>query len=441
MHKNIKKIILFFVIPPSPFTHPVALAKNVCPGVAFDPSTPLRINCALAKTDKSYDTHFKLGFEHYLQKNYEQALGHFYKLIELDPNNSLHYFNMGIILQKLGKFEASNSYLHAYLELKPDDKEAHKHLRANYLILGDLQKGYYHADIFNKEKDAEYKYLWHGSCLSGKTIYIVDNIGIGDVFCFIQYAKHMKDQGGKVILGVRDYLMPIMSSCPFVDKVVPRFQDTKNCNCYTHVTKLPRMAYKAGFDIPGQVPYLFADEALIKKWANILAKDKYFKIGICWDASLAKDPKTGGPVRTARSIPLRYFYELSKLPNVSLYSLQRVNGTEQLESMPQDFNIHAFDEDFDKTHGSFMDTAAVMKHLDLVITVDTSVAHLAGALGAPVWLLLNHAGNWRWFLDREDSPWYPTMRIFRQKKRGDWDFVMQQVVAHLRDILPDNLGK
>ncbi|MFC1842915.1 glycosyltransferase family 9 protein [Candidatus Dependentiae bacterium] len=322
---------------------------------------------------------------------------------------------------------------------KINDENAIKYLRRAYLMSGDLKRGYELEDFLYEKEEEKCKRLWRGENLCGKTIYIFDNIGMGDVFCFMQYAKYMKAQGAKVILGTRGFLRPIMSSCPYIDEIIPRFGDVPECDVYVYMHKLPRMAYKAGFGIPchepgNYKPYLFADKKLIQKWKGVLSQDKNFKVGICYDASVQKTI-SGKIVKNDRSIPLHCFYELSNLQGVSLYSLQRVNGTQQLDSMPQDFKLYVFDENFDKEHGSFSDTAAVMKNLDLVITVDTSIAHLAGALGVPVWMLLNYDSNWRWFQDRTDTQWYPTMRIFRQPERGDWDFVMSQVLQAISKII------
>ena len=155
---------------------------------------------------------------------------------------------------------------------------------------------------------------------------------------------------------------------------------------------------------------------LTKEWQQKLATDKNFKIGLCWHADPHKNSndmivKLHG---AEKSVPLKILAELSTLPNVSLYSLQKVDGLDQLIDLPPHVQVKTFDC-FDEEHGPFMDTAAIMKNLDLMITVDTSVAHLAGGLGIPVWLLLPYSADWRWMLDRDDSPWYPTMQLFRQK--------------------------
>jgi len=388
---------------------------------------------ALVVNPDNFHANLGLAFELYGQSKWEESLHYFYKIVELVPNNASMLSNIGRINFILGNIKEAMRYFCKSLKCDKSQMELYKQLGVIFLMLGKLDKGYELYDIFYQKDDQE-RGLWKGENLAGKTIFIFDNVGMGDVFCFIQYAKNMKEQGATVVLGARDGLIPIMSSCPYIDKIVPRFSDFKDFDCYVYMHMLPRMGYKAGFGIPCHVPYLFADPVLVEKWEQVLSQDKNLKIGICWETSVLKNKKTDEIISRDRSIALHYFYELSKLPGVSLYSLQRVNGVDQLEYMPKDFNIHEFDQEFDKTHGSFSDTAAVMKHLDLVITVDTSIAHLAGALGVPVWLLLHHKPNWRWFLEREDSPWYPSMRVFRRSSVDSWETVMKNVLECISKI-------
>ncbi|MDZ4129419.1 MAG: hypothetical protein U1E02_35420, partial [Hydrogenophaga sp.] len=162
---------------------------------------------------------------------------------------------------------------------------------------------------------------------------------------------------------------------------------------------------------------------------NDFATDTQFKIGISWQAQMYQDEATGKPIPCSRSIPIEKIKKLlEEFPFVSFYNLQKNAACSALANHP---NFHTFNDSFDKTNGRFMDTAAVMKNLDLVLTIDTSIAHLAGALGVPTWTMLRQSADWRWFIEREDSPWYPTMRLFRQKKEGDWDAVIQNIINEL----------
>lgn len=173
------------------------------------------------------------------------------------------------------------------------------------------------------------------------------------------------------------------------------------------------------------IPYIFADPERIAYWHEQLKHDTNFKIGICWQPSVHNDVSRLPIAR--RGIPLSQFFKLGAIPGVTLYSLQCVEGLEQLGTIPPEINLVTFDKHFDKDYGNFVDTAAVMHELDLIISADTATAHLAGAMGRPVWLLLPYSTDWRWLVNRTDSPWYPTMRIFKQPRPFDWDNAMKEV--------------
>ena len=173
--------------------------------------------------------------------------------------------------------------------------------------------------------------------------------------------------------------------------------------------------------IPHNVPYLFADPTLVTRWREKLSSITGLRIGINWHG------REGHLLAQRRDLPLDRLAALGQVPGVRLISLQKGAGQNELAR----HSILHLGDDVDTVHGAFMDTAAVMMNLDLVITSDTSVAHLAGALGVPVWVGLPFAPDWRWLLERSDSPWYPTMRLFRQKPRGDWQSVLSEMTAAL----------
>jgi hypothetical protein len=174
--------------------------------------------------------------------------------------------------------------------------------------------------------------------------------------------------------------------------------------------------------IPNRVPYLKTDPALIAKWQARLASYSGLKVGICWQGNREY------MLDARRSMALHQFAPLAAVNGVSLISLQKTE-TEDFKS--QGFVVHDLGDDLDAQHGAFMDTAAVMQHLDLVVACETAVVHLAGALGVPVWAALSHAPDWRWFLNRDDTPWYPTMRLFKQSTAGDWPGVFARMATEL----------
>jgi len=194
------------------------------------------------------------------------------------------------------------------------------------------------------------------------------------------------------------------------------------------LASLPR-AFKAGLgNILAPIPYLRAEEGLGRRWAERLG-DRGFRIGISWQGS----PNIKAD--TARSVPLRCFAPLARIAGVRLVSLQKSSGAEELAGSSIPFPVESLGEDFDAGPDAFIGTAAVMADLDLVITCDTSIAHLAGALGKPVWVALKSVPDWRWLLEREDTHWYTTMRLFRQQRRGAWDEVFERMARSLEELL------
>jgi len=192
------------------------------------------------------------------------------------------------------------------------------------------------------------------------------------------------------------------------------------------LTSLPGGLKTTLENIPADIPYLYPEEPLVARWRERLGSQG-FKVGICWHGKPDYKDEPG------RSIPLRSFQPLARAPGVRLISLQKHHGLDQLENLPPDMRVEALGQDFDNGPDAFVDTAAMMSCLDLIITSDTSIAHLAGALGRPVWVALKHVPHWLWMLDRTDSPWYPTMALYRQEVRDDWASVFL--------ALADDLGK
>ena len=178
---------------------------------------------------------------------------------------------------------------------------------------------------------------------------------------------------------------------------------------------------------PRRTTYLGVEEARIESWKKIIGPDG-FKIGICWQGNM-------GDMDLGRSFPVRQFLPLGLIPGLRLISLQKGHGESQLMHVPAGMMVETLGADFDAGPDAFVDTAAVMKCCDLVITSDTAVAHLAGALGVKTWVALKQVPDWRWFLERDDSPWYPSMRLFRQGSPGDWDGVFASMKVALVEAM------
>jgi ADP-heptose:LPS heptosyltransferase len=238
---------------------------------------------------------------------------------------------------------------------------------------------------------------------------------------FVRFATVLKRQGATVIVECQKALLGLFQGCPGIDQLVATGEELPPFDVYAPLISLPGILGTTLETIPAKTPYLFPRPPLVEHWRQRLAGLDGFKIGITWQGS----PEYHGD--RFRSIPLRYFGRLAQAAGVRLVSLQKGVGVEQLADVRDRFAVVDFTDELDQQSGPFVDTAAVMKSLDLVVTSDTATAHLAGALGVPVWVALPFAADWRWLLDRSDSPWYPTMRLFRQKERGDWQGVFEEI--------------
>ena len=187
--------------------------------------------------------------------------------------------------------------------------------------------------------------------------------------------------------------------------------------------------------IPANVPYIYADPSLIELWQPVFdaIPESTYRIGICWHGnSQYKDLSLRRAVKQ-KSCPLALFAQLADIPHIQLFSLQKVSGLSEIATLENPSSITLFADTLDTIHGRFMDTAAIITHLDLVITVDTSIAHLAAALGVETWNLLPEPADWRWMINRSDTPWYPTMQLFRQSKRGDWQSLIDEIKKRLSE--------
>ena len=253
---------------------------------------------------------------------------------------------------------------------------------------------------------------WDGSHLDGRTILLHTEQGIGDNLFAVRYGRLVKERGGTVILQLPKWLIPLVKTCPGLDRLVAKSEPVPEFDVQCPLLSLPGVFGTDADTIPADVPYLAAAPDLIEHWRRELAPFREFRIGIAWQ---------GNPVHPwdrHRSFALAQLEPLARVPGVRLISLQKGVGSEQLAALGERFPVTTLGR-IDETAGSFMDTAAIV-NLDLVVTSDTAIAHLAGALAVPVWVGLCSTPDWRWLLDRSDSPWYPTMRLFRQARLGKW---------------------
>jgi hypothetical protein len=262
---------------------------------------------------------------------------------------------------------------------------------------------------------------WKGEPLAGRTLMLLAEQGLGDTIHFVRYARALKKQGARIVLACQAALGRLLASAPGVDElyILGSAGELPPCDFCIPLLSVPGALGTTAATIPREVPYLSADPELVARWRADLAGVDGFKIGIAWQGSRSFD------LDRWRSIPLAQFAPLARLPGVRLISLQKGFGSEQVALV--DFPVLDIAGRLDEVAGPFLDTAAVIRNLDLVVTANTAIAHLAGALGVPVWLALQFSPDWRWLRDRDDSPWYPTMRLFRQTAIGQWSDVFKRI--------------
>jgi tetratricopeptide (TPR) repeat protein len=369
-----------------------------------------------------------------------EALESFIRSALMSGLSAENHINIGIVLKILGRHpEAAASFGRA-LALKPDDPSAKFALAFQYLTLGELALGWplYEARfdvpaLGNPARDFRAP-RWSGlEPLVGKTLLVHAEQGLGDVIQFCRYLPLLAAQGASVVFEVMPSLRALLRTLPPAIRLVGRGEPLPPVDYYCPLLSLP-LAFKTRLEtIPAQVPYLTSEPQRTAAWMRRLRAIPGLLVGIAWQGNPAVEKLIWA---RGRSIPLAALEPLAQLPGVRLLSLQKGPGVEQLRDSSFADRIIDLSAELDRGPDAFLDTAAVMAGLDLVISSDTSVAHLAGALGRTVWTVLPASPEWRWGLERSDSPWYPSMRLFRQKTDGDWNSVGAAIAAELRGIIP-----
>lgn len=341
-------------------------------------------------------------------------------------------YNFAHTLKDLGDMQEAISAYKKVIEQEPSHAFAHVGMAQCYLSLGDYKNGF---DLFEWRSSAikDFKHdieklkklVSSNADLTGLKILLRGEWGLGDNIQFIRFALPLKKRGAKILIQSYPALKQLFSLCPFLDHVFSVGDEFPSHDIQIPLLSLAYVCDATTDNLVTTLPYLVADQDLVKKWQRELIKDANFTVGICWSGNGDKD----APPLLNKNIPVDQFAPLMQLPNVSVYCLQQPSENHQTL-----VGLHAFDENFDKTRGQFMDTAAVMKNLDLVITIDTSIAHLAGALNVPVWALLPHRTDWRWMIDGTTSPWYPSMKLFRQPTPGAWNAVIEEVIKEIKGL-------
>jgi Flp pilus assembly protein TadD len=357
------------------------------------------------------------------------AVAAYRKCVEVRPDWAEAHSNLGAALNETGNPEEAEGALKKSISLKRDSIDAHWNLALVLLARGDFSRGWLEYEwrrrlenqkgLINRFTQPE----WNGCDVAGLTVLIQSEQGLGDTIQFIRFAPLLARRGAKVIVECQPKLCPLLRKMEGIEQVVARGEPLPFFDTHVRLLSLPGILHTRVESIPEQVPYLKTEPEREKRWKRKIG-NVGFNIGIAWQgSSLYKGDRF-------RSIPLEHFAALARVPGVRLWSLQKGTGSEQIAKAA--FPIMQFDEPMDEEAGAFVDTAAAMKGLDLVVSSDTSVPHVAGALGAAVWLALPYAADWRWLISRDDCPWYPTMRLFRQETFGDWAGVFERIAGALR---------
>ena len=368
-------------------------------------------------------------------KRFDEALLSYGDAIELRPHYADAYCNRGNALKELNRLDEALASYDRAIELKSNYAQAYWNKSLLKLLLGEYTEGWqlyeWRWQIFGRTPVRKFiEPLWLGNeSLANKRIFIYSEQGLGDVIQFIRYVVKVEQLGAKVILEVPKILIGIVSTlecqCTLIDTGITSPEFDYQCP----LMSLP-LAFQTKLDsIPSQVPYLFPPADKINFWKNYIG-DEGFKIGISWQGGWGKE-------WMERSFPLHLLEDISKIKGIRLISLQKSTGTDQLAVLPNGMSIEVLPDYFDNDGHAFLDSMAVMKCLDLVITCDTAITHLAGALNVKTWTALHYVPDFRWLLDRKDTPWYPKHRLFRQTIQNDWNTVFKVMENSLNRLIEE----
>lgn len=400
------------------------------------------------------------------QNKYAESIKYYARAIKLTPDYAEAYNNLAAAPYKLGNFKATiencrkaiklkNNYAEAYntlaaalqaeqrfdeaiecydktVEYAPDYAEAYYSRGMASLRNGEFAKGWndYQWRLKTDKIGVTLRYdkpWWQGENFRGKILLVQAEQGFGDSIQFVRYLPMVKEKGGTVILAEKPELIGLFQNLEGIDHLV----DTRKVaegnvkyDLYVTLLSLPAIFGTKIDSIPARIPYFSAEASKVAYWHNKIKTDN-FKIGIVW----AGNPIHGNDHN--RSCTLNNFIQLAKIRNVTLFSLQKDTAIEQINNWPEDMELINLGQKFE----DFTDTAAAIENMDMTISVDTSVIHLAGAMGKTAWVLIPYESDWRWLLNRQDSPWYPTIKVFRQKEYGNWEELFHRVAEGVENLI------
>lgn len=381
---------------------------------------------------KSEDAEFSFnrGVKFMENEAYAEAEVCFLRTLSLAPDSLETLLNLGYALDKQGRSAEAFACYESVLAVAPENAKARYNRAIHLLRTGNLAAGFADYEArFAAMKNADSRPYeqprWDGAPLNGRSILVYCEQGLGDAIQFSRYIPLVARLGGRVLLEVQPPLVSLLSALSGVESVVAKSGTPPLTDCHVPLLSLPHIFGTTLDTVPAPIPYLVPDPSKVSTWRQVLAGDAQFRVGLVWRGSASN------PMDRDRSCPLAELAPLLAIAGVSYYSLQVGFAADEITSLPQAVGLVDLTGHLD----DFSDTAALTANLDLVISVDTAVAHLAGAMERPVWVMLAHTPDWRWMLDRSDSPWYPGMRLFRQPRPGDWQHVVREIAQALRKQL------
>jgi hypothetical protein len=368
-----------------------------------------------------------------LADRFADALIAYRDALRLSPARAEIFCNIGHAAHLLGEFSTEIAMLEQAIALDPGLVDAHTNLGVTSLLLGDFRRGWQECEwrILSPAaaRRGAYPYRdriprWQGEPFPGKRLVVARDQGLGDFIQMMRLLPHVKERGGSVVIEVTQPLAALLDDRRDVEVRVVREVERpmKDVDLYVPLMSLPHLFEIDAATIPNDVPYVAVDPERLERWRPRLQSEARLRVAIVWSGNPAH------PDDRHRSCSLQDFAALGALDDVAFFSLQK--GRDEALQRCGDFEVLALGPEL----RDFADTAAVIAQVDLTIGVDTAVTHLAGALGKPVWTLLPFVPDWRWMLERDDTPWYPTMRLFRQDRGRSWAAVFERVAEALKII-------
>ena len=357
---------------------------------------------------------------------HSEAMACYQAALRIKPHYPEALSSLGVALKEAGQIDEALVYFDEALKYKPGYPDARNNRAGAHLLKGNLRDGFEDFESRWDRSNAPPKTLvsdlpkWVDQKLAGQAILVWDEQGLGDLIQFSRYVLCLVEAGADVTLLCRKNMHRLLRTLP---KPVRLVEALDSHECFAFQSAL--MSLPCGFQtsletIPAPVPYLHPEPSLVTKWAGRIGTEG-FRIGVCWQGNKF--------INLQRSIPLSCFAPLAAIGGVRLISLMKDQESIKVEAEDGRFVIEGLGDDFDSGADSFVDCAAVIENVDIVVTSDTAIAHLAGALGRPVFLALKHVPDWRWLMHRDDCPWYPAMRLFRQTEKGDWKSVFDRIAS------------